>query len=90
MPLQVSVAAAREATSFGCFCAAVLSFQKMALLDHVSGSAGRPIFATTVPRQQLNVRTNQQLADVAYMRELRAQADDALRDMEVITGVKLR
>jgi predicted HTH transcriptional regulator len=41
-------------------------------------------------QRQLSVRTNQQLADVAYMRELRAQADDALRDMEMITGVKLR
>lgn len=41
-------------------------------------------------QKQLNARTNQQLADVAYMRELRAQADDALRDMEMITGVKLR
>lgn len=41
-------------------------------------------------QRQLNVRTNRQLADVAYMRELRAQADDALRDMEMITGVKLR
>jgi hypothetical protein len=40
--------------------------------------------------QKLNVRTNQQLADVAYMRELRAQADMAIRDMEMISGVKLR
>jgi predicted HTH transcriptional regulator len=41
-------------------------------------------------QQKLNVQANQQLADVAYMRELRAQSDAALRDMEMIAGVKLR
>jgi hypothetical protein len=39
--------------------------------------------------QKLNVQTNKEFADVAHMRELRAQADMALRDMEMITGVKL-
>ncbi len=39
--------------------------------------------------QKLNVQTNKQLADVAYMRELRAQADMSIREMEMITGVKL-
>jgi hypothetical protein len=37
--------------------------------------------------QRLQARTQQQLADVEYMRELRAGADQALRDMEIIAGV---
>jgi len=40
-------------------------------------------------QKQMNVRANQQLADVAYMRELREHAEMARRDMEVITGVRL-
>jgi predicted HTH transcriptional regulator len=40
--------------------------------------------------QKLNVQTNQQLADVAYMRELRAQAEMARQDMEFISGVRMR
>ncbi len=40
--------------------------------------------------QRLNVHANQQSAETAYLRELRAQADQSLRDMENISGVKLR
>jgi predicted HTH transcriptional regulator len=39
--------------------------------------------------QQMNAHANQQNAQTAYLRELRAQADNALRDMEIISGVKL-
>lgn len=41
-------------------------------------------------QRQLNVRANQQNAETAHLRELRAQSEMALRDMEMITGVKLR
>ncbi len=41
-------------------------------------------------QQRMNASANQRLADAAYLRELRAGADMALRDMEMITGVKLR
>jgi hypothetical protein len=37
--------------------------------------------------QRLQAHAQQQLADVAYMRELRAGADQALRDMEIVAGV---
>ena len=37
--------------------------------------------------QKLQAYTQQQLADVAYMRELREQANQALRDMEIVSGV---
>jgi predicted HTH transcriptional regulator len=37
--------------------------------------------------QKLQAYTQQQLADVAYMQELREQANEALRDMEVISGM---
>jgi len=40
-------------------------------------------------QRTLSIQASNQLADVAYMRELRAQSDMALRDMEIITGVKL-
>jgi len=40
-------------------------------------------------QKQLNARANQQIADVAYMRELREQAETARRDMETIAGVRL-
>jgi predicted HTH transcriptional regulator len=36
--------------------------------------------------QKLQAYTQQQLADVAYMRELHEQANQALRDMEVVSG----
>jgi hypothetical protein len=36
--------------------------------------------------QKLQTHTQQQLADVAYMRELREQSNEALRTMEIITG----
>jgi len=37
--------------------------------------------------QKLQAHTQQQLADVAYMRELREQSNQALKDMEVVSGV---
>lgn len=37
--------------------------------------------------QQLNAAGQQRVADVAYMRELREGADQALRDMEIVSGV---
>jgi len=36
--------------------------------------------------QHMQAHTQQQLADVAYMRELREQANQALRDMETVMG----
>jgi predicted HTH transcriptional regulator len=40
--------------------------------------------------QQMNAHANQQNAQTAHLRELRAQSDSALRDMEAIAGIKLR
>jgi hypothetical protein len=37
--------------------------------------------------QRLQAGSQQRMADVAYMRELREQAEQALRDMEIVTGV---
>lgn len=40
--------------------------------------------------QRLQAQTDQQNAHTAYLRELRAGADAALQDMEMITGISLR
>jgi predicted HTH transcriptional regulator len=40
--------------------------------------------------QRMNAHANQQNAKTAYLTELRAQSEMALRDMEMISGVKLR
>jgi len=51
--------------------------------DHNSGYFPRVI-------QNMRIQVDQQRAHTAHLAELRAQADNALRDMEMVTGVPLR
>ena len=37
--------------------------------------------------QQLQAHSQQRMADVAHLRELRESAHQALRDMEIVTGM---